>query len=179
MSLITLQEYKEYTGTPLDNTKSDSKLSPVIEYVNDYIRKICNSEFDVSTVTDKPVGHFDRIILLDKAPVISIESLTNRITDAVIDQEDYILDPEEGSIEIINDTLSIPNTKYPFNISYTYGYTSVPNAIKLVAYELVTYISKREFNKTRNFGNGQSASYVGDSTIPPHLLSPLLMYRQV
>ncbi len=171
--VITLNEFKNYIGVNPANTEKDIKYQSLVDFVNDFIVKYCNTTFAPTILTGKIVSNTCNIIVLPHAPVISIESFQLRST--LTDVTDYLLDPEEGTIEIIDGTL--PTSDYAYTIDYTYGYVDPPWALQQAAFELATYYDKREFNETRSFSTGESAQFAETEVIPTHVRMVLDLYK--
>lgn len=171
--VITLNEFKNYLGIPVANTEKDIKHQAIVDFANDYITKYCNTTFQPTIKLGEIVSNTCNIIVLPNAPVISIESFQLRATDE--DVTDYLLDPEEGTIEIIDGTL--PTSDYAYTIDYTHGYVDPPWALQQAAFELVTYYDKREFNENKSFSTGESAQFAKTETVPAHVRMILDMYK--
>lgn len=171
MVIITLEDYKSYAG--INNPKTDEKLQFIVDFVNKYIKNYCNSDFDVTSVTGVRVTSNDGYeLLLPNAPLISVEEV--RVGTTVVDEETYTLDKEEGSVITYD---GITTVRLGTEVDYTYGYAAVPADLALAALEFVTHLHKREFTKSRNLGNGESADYGDPELLPPQVRIGLNMYR--
>lgn len=176
MALITLQDYKDYAG--ISNPKNDTKLEVIVNYVNAYVPTYCGRDFSATSgnvVTNKVLSNFGNTILSPEIPIISIQEL--RINGTAVDTADYIFDNDTGLIEVIGTTVQLPVQPYKVQLDYTHGYSEVPADIELACLELVTWMYKREFNKTRRSGGEQADYEVSDSDLPLQVKSILVSYR--
>lgn len=178
MSVITLNEYKLFKG--INNPKQDTQLQPLIDAVNSIIEEYCQVSFSGSVATGVRLNQSNYYIILPDTPIISVEYLgikrSSEYTEE-LDSSQYILHPQEGTIELIDPSINLPRNPRAFIVDYTYGYTVVPLALKQAAVELTTYYDKREFNKSKDIGNGQSVDFTDASILPSHIRTILDMFR--
>ena len=180
MSIITLNEYKLFKG--INNPNQDTKLQPLIDSVNSIIETYCQVSFVGSVKTDVRLNVSNYYIIIPDVPVISVDRLAiKRSSDVLelLDEEQYILYPEEGTIELVDFSLALPSNPRSILCDYTYGHSTVPFAIKQAAVELITYYDKREFNKSKDIGNGQSVDFTDSTILPSHIRTLLDMYRVI
>jgi hypothetical protein len=129
----------------------DSKINPntvnlIIEGVSKEIDSRTNSSFISNTATDEyhdGQGSFRRDYLLAHAPIISVSSLstTQDISgetttwDALTEGRayDYIYKTDIGKVTIIDDDYLPPETEDALKVTYTWGYSSIPNDIRRLA----------------------------------------------
>lgn len=177
MSIITLDEYKTYAG--ISNPAGDDKLQMLVDYANSLISEYCATSFESRSEVDKRQSITGTEVVLDHAPVLSVDEvriMQGRNVLSVIDPLDIYLEPEQG-IFTITSGITFPSTALNISVDYTHGYSEVPHTVKVSAYELVTHLSKREFNKSRNLGNGETAAYSDPTILPPHIRTGLDLYR--
>lgn len=179
MSIITLDEYKTYAA--INNPNGDDKLEMLVGYVNDLIVKFCATSFEPITEVDKRLTITGPEVVLPHAPIISLDEvriMQGRNVLSTLDLLDLYLEPEQG-IFTITSGIIIPSNYLNISVDYTYGYSEPPQTVKISAYELVTHLSKREFNKSRNLGNGETATYSDPTVLPPHIRTGLDLYRVI
>lgn len=178
MAIITLAGYKAVSG--ISSPNQDAKLQPLVDMVNEYIPLYCNTKFEATVVTGARLTQNGTLIILPHAPIISIEAVgiirSSETTDSLA-TTDYIVDLESGTIDVIDYTGVLPTKDRSFTIDYTYGFSTVPNAIVAAAYELVRHYEKREFNKQKDLGNGQSLEFTISEVIPVQIKALLDVYR--
>lgn len=178
MSIIVLSDYKTYAG--ISSPNKDDKLQSIVDFVNAYIVNFCNTSFAPVVVTGTKVTSVDGLsILLPEAPVSSIEEIRNLRYDVtsdfyVVDPTTYVLNSAEGEVETLE---SFPTQRLGIEVDFTYGHATVPKDLILSALEFVTYLDKREFTKSRNLGNGESADYGDPLAIPPYIRLAMNMYK--
>lgn len=172
MVIVTLDDYKSYAG--IANPKTDEKLQYLIDFVNAYALNYCNTSFEPVSTTSKVTSMDGYEIILPQVPVTGVSEL--RVNGLVIDPSLYILDPGEGSIEMIG---SVTTGRFAIEVDYTYGYDEVPYDLALSALEFVTYLHKREFTKSRNLGNGESSDYGDSQLMPTQVRVGFNMYRSI
>lgn len=181
MSVITLQEYKQFKG--INNPNKDETLQILIDSTNELVESYCQSSFGSVEVSGVRLNQSNYTIILPHAPVSSISELaikrSSDVTEVLVEDDQFILYPEEGTIELVDPSIQLPKNPRSFIASYTHGVDSVPMSIKLAAVELVTYYDKREFNKSQDIGNGQSVDFTDSSILPSHIRTILDMYRVI
>lgn len=163
--MITLEGYKAYAE--INSPNSDNKLTSLVAYANDFIEKYCGTKFEPTTVVNEKYTVYGSDVVLKNAPLISVEALTSLgLVDLAHDVE------VEESILVLDESLLGEKVL----ASYTYGYPEMPSAVELAGFELITYFSKREFNKSKSLG-GENITYLDPAVIPPHIRAPLDLYR--
>lgn len=170
--IITLDDYKSYAG--IANPKSDEKLQFIVDFVNDYITNYCNTSFSSvirTGVKVTSINGFD--VVLPDAPVISIEEI--RVAGVVLASDSY--SKEDLSSGIVESYSTFPTTRFGIEIDYTHGHVTVPRDLILSALEFVTHLHKREFTKSRNLGNGESADYGDPELIPSQIRLGLNVHK--
>ena len=176
MSIITLSEYKAFVG--INSPNQDDKLQPVLDMANNFILQYCNTSFSPVAVTERRLTNTGEMIVLPPCPIVSIQELKFiKATDEVLTSDQYILDNEEGVIHIIDYTLTLPSNPFSVSVSYTHGYEQAPDTIRHAAMELITHYDKREFNGSKDLGNGQSIDFNDPQVLPTQVKSLLDVYR--
>lgn len=171
MSVITLPEYKAYVGIKSPN--DDAALFAIVDFVNAYIVNYCNISFSATVVTEKKITSENGFeLLVPNVPLISVEEL--RFGTEVVDPSFYLV---HNAIAVVESLSSFSTARYSFEIDYTHGYVEPPADLMLVAMEFVTHLKKREFNKSRSLGNGETADYGSPELIPAQVRVGLSMYR--
>lgn len=180
MSVITLDDYKTYAG--IASPKEDDKLQVLVDYANSFVESYCNTKFARTTITEERNTCFNGEIYLEEIPVTAVDEIrimNKKSLIGVLSAEDYHLEPTQGIVTVLETSLQIPDIGFNVSVDYTYGYSSAPKPVILAAMELVTYFSKREFNKSRNTGNGETAQFADPNVIPTHIRAALDLYRRL
>ena len=171
MSIITLEGYKTYSG--INSPNQDTKLQYIINFANQYILNYCNTTFTPAAVLGHKLTCFNaEDFLLPHSPIISVEEI--RYNAVALDATGYVLHKEEGRIESFT---KFSTNRFALEVDYTHGHSIVPADLMLSAFEFVTYLSKREFTKSRSMGNGDSADYGDMELIPSYIKLAMNMYR--
>lgn len=179
MSIITLQEYKDYSG--ITNTSQDGKLQPLVDYVNAFIEGYCGSSFTEQAVLGRMDTAVSSSILLPEYPIISVEEIryvTRGVVSYTVPSTDFVLDDRSGIITLTG--LQPTNVPYNVSIDFTHGYQTAPVPLKVSAFELITYFNKREFNQSRSGGsNGDTSVFIDPKVLPIHIRAALDLYRVI
>ena len=178
MTIITLTEYKQFQG--INNATQDLRLQPLVDATNEVILRYCQTHFGTAVAEGVRLDAYQYTLLLPKCPIHSVEYLgikrNSTLTEELVKDEQFLVHPEEGSIELIDSSIVMPSNRRAFVVDYTYG-QPVPYALKQAANELITYYHKREFNKSKDLGTGQSIDFTDSSVLPPQIRTILDMYR--
>lgn len=180
MSVITLDDYKTYAG--IANPKEDDKLQVLVDYSNSFVESYCNTKFELTSVTEERNTCFNNEIYLQEIPVSSVDEvrvMNKKSLVGTLASEDYHVELNQGIITVLETSVQIPESGFNVSVDYTYGYSDAPKPVILAALELVTYFSKREFNKSRNTGNGETAQFADPNVIPTHIRAALDLYRRL
>ena len=155
MSLVTLAELKEYAG--ISSSDSDDLLTKLIDQVGNFVTLYTGQLFEPETKNDKLLSYSGNgVIPLRFMPVSSITAVTIGVSAQGL--SDIDVEESTGMLHIglrgAAMTTRIENDDV--YITYVAGYSSVPDAIRLVVNEMVTSI----FN---NIGEiGAKSSKMGD-----------------
>jgi hypothetical protein len=175
MAILTLEQYKTDMG--INSPNKDAQLGPLIDMANAFIPRYCNSNFEPLVIEGAlPTEVMDNVILMDTAPIVSVEQITLR-GDEILLPEAFYLDTMEGIITILDRGVLIPSSRFDYSIDYTTGWPETPADIKSAAEELVKYYEKREFSKSKDLGNGQAITHQVTKTVPVQVRSILDLYR--
>lgn len=164
-SLLTLAELKTYLGvTTSDN---DSLYELLINNVTDYIEKYCGRRFAETSYTDeKHDGHDFNKLVLKQYPVNSTESFSikERLyiggTFSEITSTDYVVDYNRGIIERVD---SFEEGTQNYAVTYTAGYSTIPNDLKQAALDLISGMLDLSKSAVKT-GNIQSET-LGDHSV--------------
>lgn len=192
ISLTTLQEYKSYVG--ISSTNQDAAISALIPRVSSLVKSICKRSF-VDYVDDAKTEIFSggEKLVLQETPVIQVQSVemsTNYGEDYTELEafKNYALDLESGSIVPIQVFGYIPDywdgiiqrTSRPafpkringYRVTYTAGYETLPEDLKLAVLDLITYYLRNEpaIHSSKAVGaNTVQIEYVTNTALPAHI----------
>jgi hypothetical protein len=170
MSIIGLEDYKSYAG--INSPNKDEKLQYVVDFVNEYIPRFCNTSFLPEVILGRKITCINgEEFVVPHAPLISVEEI--RVLGEPVSVDSYIVSLEEGSVEALK---RFSPERFAIEIDYTHGYSSVPADIILAGLEFTTYLSMREFSNSKSMG-GESIDFGKQELIPPHIRLALSMYK--
>jgi hypothetical protein len=157
VNLVTLQDYKTYKK--LSKTDSDAELNLIINSVSVMVKSYIGHSLLDYYSTPK-VEYFNTnasqvALLLTEWPIVNVSLVETRITY----QDDYTtVDPVEYYVDSSMD--SVYNNKGYWNqgygavrVTYTAGYASTPEDIKLATLDLVHHYFKEEYKERKSIGN--------------------------
>ena len=177
-NIITLDAYKEYAAEK--SPTGDDTLQVIINYASSLVEAYCNTSFSPVSVAGKRLtvmdGEYE--LVLPNAPIISLDELKTVSEGVVVETVDLTkcyLEDDVGIVTLPYD-LVLPQRKANVQVSYTYGYSTPPPAVVLACYELVTYLYKREYVKSKSV-DGQNANYPDTKVLPVHIKTALDLFK--
>jgi len=204
MSLVSLEEVKNYLE--VTSTKSDGRLSNIIEYASQAIETYCGRELVANTYTEYHNGGLPSVFV-KRIPINNVTVV------AEYDGSDYAnlagpnsdgslpnnLSSSSGSIEYMwyEDTGEIVRTNraytvdldlgqytkfnnYPKGVKVVYGggYITIPSDLKLATLDYIKLLHKNESSsETMSFQGESKTSFPTSANFPSHIRRILEMYR--
>lgn len=175
--LVTVAEYKAYAG--ISSTTQDTAIGIVIGKVSHLVKNICRRTF-LDYVdeykTDVFPGGTGRL-LLPETPILNVASVEfsdNYGKDYVelIEFEDYVVDQQQDAVEIIAYALREYRRVNAFRVTYTAGYESIPEDLKLAVFDLVGYYIRNDaaIHSHKTIGaNTVQIEYITNTSLPAHI----------
>jgi len=171
--IITAAEFKSYAG--ISGSDKDTIIGTFISDVSLWIEEFTGRKVAGSQTVSAEVGNGDGTekFYPKYPPVTAVSSLqkrgspTDSWADIVSNSSNIIIDPINGEYIEVYGT-SFPWGRSNIRVTYTAGYSTVPNPIKQVCYEMVM-LRFRDSNDPALGGNrlgieSQSSSQPGGST---------------
>lgn len=181
--LITLEEYKVFEAKT--TSTDDTKLEQLITSVSGLIKTYCNTSFIDYTDTDKTeyitVSTSTNKLFLKETPIISVTSIQEReaLGSTYSDFTDlYFIDESIDALVLETGFWGKGSRKY--KVQYKAGYAQVPDEIKMVAANLVTYYHKEQYKTASQSVAGSSLLVPTDNNkvpFPGHIKRVLDQYR--
>lgn len=183
-ALITLENYKQYKK--LTKTDSDEELAVIISSVSSLIKTYCGHSFIDYYTTPKEeifnVNENQHALLLNEWPVKTVSSVQYRDT---YDGAYQTLASSEYYVDNNIDTLFKHSGYWPsgfgsVKVTYTAGYSTTPDDVKIAALDLVHHYQKEEYKERKSIGTATidtGLSKIGSSKWPPHVARVLDMYK--
>ena len=198
-NLVTLQQYKDFTG--LVGVKTDARISAIIPQVTQVVKSYCGTSI-VDYYSSAKTEYFNindsltNRIMLDESPVNTVTSVQEREDQAssyvtlITENSDssgkyeYIIDDMTDSIIRTSSTgtKNFPKGHKAVKVVYTAGYSATPEDLKLAVFDLVKYYLKDESRERMTIAgasveNPGSSSQVGNPGFPDHIKRVLDMYK--
>lgn len=183
LPLITKAEYKAYAG--INSTTQDSAIDTLIPKVSQLVKSICRRTFVDYVSTSKVEYHEGGSALLvpEEYPVITVSSLEyssdyGSTYTTLVEYTDYVLSKASDSIKSISAT-EFSSSINGYRITYTAGYTVLPEDLKLAILDLIAYYLKNDSavhsSKSPSTGSVQ-IEYVTNTNLPAHIKRVLDLY---
>ena len=182
LPLITKAEYKAYAG--ISSTTSDTLIDLLIPKVSELVKTVCRRTF-VDYVNDSKVEYHEGgapFIVPEESPILSLSSLEyssdygNTYT-SLIEYTDYALSIAQGVIKCMGKGFPVATNGY--RITYTAGYETLPEDLKLAVLDLITYYIKNDSAIHSNKAPGTNTvqiEYVTTTSLPAHIKRVLDLY---
>lgn len=181
-NLVTLAEYKAYAG--ITSTNQDAEINSIIPKASQLVKTICRRSF-VDYVNDSKEeiysGGWDKLYLKEYPilNILSVEYSTDygKTYNELVEFEDYVLDYEDGTIAAIYP----PFPKYinGYKVTYTAGYETLPEDLKIAVMDLVTYYIKNDMSVHSPKAPGTNSvqiEYITTANLPAHIRRVLYLY---
>ena len=153
-NLITLSTYKDITK--IKSAESDFILQSYIDSISQLVKTYCNNSFldfySSNKVETFSINWAQQFVQLAETPVNTIVSVKERtgITEnysTLSSSNEYYFDPITDAIYRSNGNIgykNFPQGPGAVEVTYTAGYASTPEDLKLAVIDLVTYYFKEE-----------------------------------
>ena len=175
--LVTVAEYKAYAG--ISSTTQDIAIGIIIGKVSHLVKNICRRTF-LDYVDEYKVDVFPGgtgRLLLPETPVLNVarvEFSDNYGKDYVdlVEFEDYVVDQQQDAVEIIAYALREYRRVNAFRVTYTAGYDSIPEDLKLAVFDLVGYYIRNDaaIHSHKTIGaNTVQIEYITNTSLPAHI----------
>lgn len=183
LNLITKAEYKAYAG--IKSVNEDAEIDSLIPKVSQFVKTFCRRSFidyyDEALV-ERTSGGFDKIILKE-TPVVQVLAV-EKSTDygqtyvSLTEYTDWVLDAEDGTITSLS-TSGFEKLINGYQVTYTAGFETVPEDLKLAIMDLVTYYRQNDGAVHSNKAPGTNTvqiEYVSTTNLPAHIKRVLDQY---
>lgn len=190
--LVFLDEYKIYKN--LTSTEDDARREDLILKVSQLVETYCNRKF-IDYVSSPVTEYFNAMetdVYLSHFPVINVEyvgvSTDGGINYTELTQDDvnasgFFVYPEEGKISTqVWGSPFAYYVRHPYKslkVTYTAGYTALPEDLKTAVYDLVHYYehSEHTVSKSLNASTLENPMPYNNINFPPHITRILNQYR--
>ena len=191
--LVTLSDYKDSEG--IANPKEDLRLQSLIPSVSQLVKTYCGNSI-VDFYSSNKVEDFDIYwdtfaVQLTESPINTVVSVQERsgydqaYNTLTTTSHEYYLDSRTDSIIRTNQSGGRLNWHHgvgAVKITYTAGYASTPEDLKLAVFDLITYYLRDEHKERRTLGgasiqNQPSTSQRNNVAFPDHIKRVLDLYK--
>jgi hypothetical protein len=190
--LVTLVQYKAAEG--INTPKNDEQLNYIIPSVSQLVKTYCANSFVDYYSTNKvdtiSVDWDTHIVQLTESPVNTIVSVEERssygssYSTLTTGAFEYYLDSVTDSvIRTTNGTYkNWARGPGAVRVTYTAGYSVLPDDLRLAVFDLITYYLKDEHKERRSIAgasiqNQASSSQRNNVAFPDHIKRVLDLYK--
>lgn len=180
IDLVTRAEYKAYANINSEN--QDAKIDSIIPKVSELVKNICRRTF-VDYVDDAKIEYFDggEYFPLAEYPALSIQAVEysedfGQSYTALAEFTDYYLHKVTESIKPVSAFIDQPNG---YKVTYTAGFETLPQDLKIAVLDLVTYYIKNDaaVHSPKAPGtNTVQIEYITTTALPAHIKRVLDLY---
>lgn len=190
-NLITLDQYK--TAENIQSVKEDTRISSLITSVSALVKTYCgNSIIDhyaVNKVETFNINWTTNLVQLTESPLNTIVTVEEREdygkAYTTVDTTEFFADTSTDTVYRVTKTgqsKSWPTGPGSVKITYTAGYETCPEDLKLAVFDLVTYYLKDEHKARQTLAgasiqNQSSSSQRNNVAFPDHIKRVLDLYK--
>lgn len=194
MSLVSLNDYKDFSKISISNANEDAYLQTLANDVEQRVKTFLGRDLETQTYTEeKHDGDGTKELLLDQYPVTSVTKLefyhglnsngSENWEEQVQNDEYERLVISKSGVSIILDGLTFPKGSRNVRVTYVAGYATIPYDIQMGCKELF----KLYYNESRGeYGLGKSSVRGSDGLDVSYdveaenkILNKLGMYRNI
>ena len=176
LPLITKAEYKAYAG--INSTTHDVAIDILIPKISSLVKSICRRAF-VDYVNDNRTEYHEggsSFLVPEEYPVIAVSSVEyssdyGNTYSSLVEYTDYAVSKATNSIKSLSAT-GFPSALNGYRITYTAGYETLPEDLKLAILDLLTYYIKNDSAIHSNKAPGTNTvqiEYVTTTNLPAHI----------
>lgn len=182
-NLVTLSEYKTYVG--IVSPTQDDAISTIITKVSQLVKNVCRRTFvDWVDESKSEIYSGGDSFTLQEFPVLAVSSVeyssdygANYTT--LTEYTDWVLDRQNEQIKPISSNGVFDYAINGYRVTYTAGYESIPEDLKLAVLDLVTYYLKNDSAIHSNKSPGTNSvqiEYISTTNLPAHIKRVLDLY---
>lgn len=182
-NLVTRAEYKAYAG--ISSPNQDAEIDLLIPKVSQLVKTYCRTSF-INNIDSPKVEQFNGEgyirYYLKEYPVVQV--LDVETSDdygqnfySLVEFQDWVYEPQNYSLRSL--VGNWPDKLNGYRVTYTCGYDSVPEDLKLAVLDLVTYYRRNDSSVHNSAAPGSSnmqIEYISTTTLPAHIRRVLDQY---
>jgi hypothetical protein len=184
LPLVTRAEYKAYAG--LTSPTSDGAIDILIPKVSELVKSVCRRTF-VDYVNDSKIDYFDGgfySLIPTESPTIAVSALEQSIDygvtyTALTEFTDYVTSKTTGEVFTVSKTAPFSTGINMYKLTYTAGYETLPDELKLAVFDLISYYLKNDMAVHSPKAPGTNTvqiEYVTKASLPSHIRRVLDLY---
>lgn len=191
--LVELEDYKEYKN--ITSTEEDTRRQILITQVSSLVENYCNRTFLDYASSPGVTQYFSALnteVWLSHFPVIAVTylgvSADGGKTYTELSEDDsggdgFFVYYDSGKISTqkwgIPFLYSVQHPYKSLKITYTAGYTEIPEDLKLAVFDLIHYYEHEEqtISKALNAATLENPAPYNNINFPPHIVRILNQYR--
>lgn len=179
LDLVTVSEYKQYAG--INSTTQDSQIQKIIKGASGLVKQLCRRTF-VDYVDETKTDIFSgttSTLLPSETPVLQVQSVeysSNYGLSYTTLQEFqdwvYVVNDEAVMLIATPEYLNVVNKPNAFKLTYTAGYETLPEDLKLGVFDLITYYLRNDSAVHSNKAIGSNTAqieYITSANLPAHI----------
>ena len=183
MDLVTLEEYKTYVG--ISSPNQDEVIESLIPKVSQLVKSYCRRTFlDWADESKTEIFSGGEYLLPTEFPIIAIGSVEysedyGKTYTSLTEYTDWVLDLENQWIKPINDYGTFIRGINAYKVTYTAGYETLPEDLKLAVMDLLTYYLKNDSAVHSSKAPGTNTvqiEYISTTNLPAHIKRVLDLY---
>lgn len=184
-NLVTVAEYKSYLG--ISSTNQDAAIAALIPKVSELVKSICRRTFvdfvdEFKTETKRSCTN--RRFLVAETPLLQVSSVDfsedfGKTYTTLVEYQDYVVDTETAAVEFIVYPYMDYQKVNAFRVTYTAGYETIPQDLKLAILDLIQYYLRNDsaVHSTKSTGaNTMQIEYVSSTNLPAPIKRILDLY---
>lgn len=182
LPLVTKAEYKAHAG--ITSTTQDTIIDSLIPRVSALVKSVCRRTF-IDYVNDSLENYFEggEYFTPSEYPVLSISSLEyssdyGQTYTEMIEFTDYVFKKSDETIRPVS-VSEFPEAINGYKLTFTAGYETLPEDLKLAVFDLITYYMKNDGAIHSNKAPGTNSvqiEYVTTTNLPAHIKRVLDLY---
>lgn len=149
-ALITVAEFKSYIGQSTGSTSNESRYEDLINQASIRFNTITRRKLKGRSITEYRDGDSSQELYTNEWPIESVSTNIsiwvdidrNYTTDTKVDSTNIIIYSTKGQIKLKNDSFSAGDQSV--KMTYTAGYSTVPEDLKYACKEYCRLMWKRE-----------------------------------
>lgn len=154
MTAPTLSDLKTHLNIPANDTTNDAELQSVLDAAVELVGQMVGP-LAPETVTETHYGLYTGLLVLKRAPVVSVTSIvTTLVSPTTVDPDYYVLDGASGMVRLLSGRVLAGD----HTVTYQAGWLVLPAPIRLATLIVAAHLwDTQRVPGARRPGFGQAA----------------------